>query len=118
MLSVNELIEYTTDIIDLDMSIEEVNKADVYDYNVYRELLDKVHKIKREILDDWYERFNGNKTLALFVLDHTYNTYTEQGGTSMVELESFIWNPKNREYKDFIYELQTKILATINWVVI
>ena len=115
MLSVNELIEYTIDIIDLDVSINEASK---YDYDTCDDLLDEVYEIKRKILDDWYERFNSNKTLALFVLDHTYNTYTEQGGTSMVELESFIWNPKNREYKDFIYELQTKILATINWVVI
>ena len=113
MLSLHELIDYATIIIDLDISCEEVSK---YDYDAQDEFLDELYEIKREILDDWYERFNGNKTLALFVLDHTYNTYTEQTGTSIGELENFIWNPKNREYKDFIYELQARILATLSWV--
>ena len=113
MYSKNELIKIATEIIDLDITYEEVSK---YDYDAQDELLDEICEIKRKVLDDWYERFDNNKTLALFVLDHTYNTYTEQYGTSIGELENYIWNSKNREYKDFIYELQTRILATLSWV--
>jgi len=80
------------------------------------ELLDEIHAIKRKLLDDWYERFNGNKTLALFTLNHIYDVYFEQGGDDSVSIEKFIWNDKARQCKDFMYELQTRLLSNLGWV--
>ena len=113
MLTVNELIKYAIDIIDINISYEEASR---YDYDTQDELLDEIHGIKRKILDDWYERFGGNKTLALFALNHIYDVYYEQGGDDMNSIEKYIWNSKARERKDFIYELQTRLLSNLGWV--
>lgn len=113
MLTVNELIRYAIDIIDIDKSYEEVCR---YDYDAQDELLDEIHAIKRKLLDDWYERFNGNKTLALFTLNHIYDVYFEQGGDDSVSIEKYIWNDKARQRKDFMYELQTRLLSNLGWV--
>ena len=113
MLTVNELIKYAIDTIDIDKSYEEACR---YDYDTQDELLDEIHAIKRKILDDWYERFNGNKTLALFTLNHIYDVYFEQGGDDSVSIEKFIWNYRARQCKDFMYELQTRLLSNLGWV--
>lgn len=113
MLTVNEMVKYAVDIIDIDLSYEEVSK---YDYDTQDELLDEIHAIKRKLLDDWYERFNGNKTLALFTLNHIYDVYFEQGGDDSISIEKFIWNDRARERKDFMYELQTRLLSNLGWV--
>lgn len=113
MLTVNELIKYAIDAIDIDKSYEEACR---YDYDTQDELLDEIHAIKRKLLDDWYERFNGNKTLALFTLNHIYDVYFEQGGDDSISIEKFIWNDKARQCKDFMYELQTRLLSNLGWV--
>ena len=113
MLTVNEMVRYAVDIIDIDKSYEE---ACQYDYDTQDELLDEIHAIKRKLLDDWYERFNGNKTLALFTLNHIYDVYFEQGGDDSVSIEKFIWNDRARQRKDFMYELQTRLLSNLGWV--
>lgn len=113
MLTVNELIKYAIDTIDIDKSYEEACR---YDYDTQDELLDEIHAIKRKLLDDWYERFNGNKTLALFTLNHIYDVYFEQGGDDSVSIEKYIWNDKARQRKDFMYELQTRLLSNLGWV--
>lgn len=113
MLTTNELIKYAIDIIDIDKSYEEASR---YDYDTQDELLDEIHAIKRKLLDDWYERFNGNKTLALFTLNHIYDVYFEQGGDDSVSIEKFIWNDRARQRKDFMYELQTRLLSNLGWV--
>ena len=113
MLTVNEMIKYAIDSIDIDKSYEEACR---YDYDTQDELLDEIHDIKRKLLDDWYERFNGNKTLALFTLNHIYDVYFEQGGDDSVSIEKFIWNDRARERKDFMYELQTRLLSNLGWV--
>lgn len=113
MLTVNELIKYAIDTIDIDKSYEEACR---YDYDTQDELLDEIHAIKRKLLDDWYERFNGNKTLALFTLNHIYDVYFEQGGDDSVSIEKYIWNDKARQHKDFMYELQTRLLSNLGWV--
>lgn len=113
MLTVNELIKYAIDTIDIDKTYEEVCR---YDYDSQDELLDEIHDIKRKLLDDWYERFNGNKTLALFTLNHIYDVYFEQGGDDSVSIEKYIWNDKARQRKDFMYELQTRLLSNLGWV--
>lgn len=113
MLTVNEMIKYAIDSIDIDKSYEEACR---YDYDTQDELLDEIHAIKRKLLDDWYERFNGNKTLALFTLNHIYDVYFEQGGDDNVSIEKFIWNDRARQRKDFMYELQTRLLSNLGWV--
>lgn len=113
MLTVNELIKYAIDTIDIDKSYEEACR---YDYDTQDELLDEIYTIKRTLLDDWYERFNGNKTLALFTLNHIYDVYFEQGGDDSVSIEKFIWNDRARQRKDFMYELQTRLLSNLGWV--
>lgn len=113
MLTTNELIKYAIDTIDIDKTYEEACR---YDYDTQDELLDEIHAIKRKLLDDWYERFNGNKTLALFTLNHIYDVYFEQGGDDNVSIEKFIWNDRARERKDFMYELQTRLLSNLGWV--
>lgn len=113
MLTVNELIKYTIDTIDIDKSYEEACR---YDYDTQDELLDEIHAIKRKLLDDWYERFNGNKTLALFTLNHIYDVYFEQGGDDSISIEKFIWNDRARQRNDFMYELQTRLLSNLGWV--
>lgn len=113
MLTVNELIKYAIDIIDIDKSYEEAIR---YDYDTQDELEDEMHDIKRILLDDWYERFNGNKSLALFTLNHIYDVYFEQGGDDSVSIEKYIWNDKARQCKDFMYELQTRLLSNLGWV--
>lgn len=113
MLTVNEMVRYAVDSIDIDKSYEEACR---YDYDTQDELLDEIHAIKRKLLDDWYERFNGNKTLALFTLNHIYDVYFEQGGDDSVSIEKFIWNDRARERKDFMYELQTRLLSNLGWV--
>ena len=113
MLTTNELIKYAIDTIDIDKSYEEACR---YDYDTQDELLDEIHTIKRKLLDDWYERFNGNKTLALFTLNHIYDVYFEQGGDDSVSIEKYIWNDRARERKDFMYELQTRLLSNLGWV--
>lgn len=113
MLTVNELIKYAIDTIDIDKTYEEACR---YDYDTQDELLDEIHAIKRKLLDDWYERFNGNKTLALFTLNHIYDVYFEQGGDDSVSIEKFIWNDRARQRKDFMYELQTRLLSNLGWV--
>ncbi len=113
MLTVNEMVKYAVDSIDIDKSYEEACR---YDYDTQDELLDEIHAIKRKLLDDWYERFNGNKTLALFTLNHIYDVYFEQGGDDSVSIEKFIWNDRARQRKDFMYELQTRLLSNLGWV--
>ena len=113
MLTTNEMVRYAVDTIDIDKSYEEACR---YDYDTQDELLDEIHAIKRKILDDWYERFNGNKTLALFTLNHIYDVYFEQGGDDSVSIEKFIWNDIARQRKDFMYELQTRLLSNLGWV--
>lgn len=113
MLTVNEMVKYAVDSIDIDKSYEEACR---YDYDTQDELLDEIHAIKRKLLDDWYERFNGNKTLALFTLNHIYDVYFEQGGDDSVSIEKYIWNDKARQRKDFMYELQTRLLSNLGWV--
>lgn len=113
MLTVNEMIKYAIDIIDIDLSYEEACR---YDYDTQDELEDEMHDIKRILLDDWYERFNGNKTLALFTLNHIYDVYFEQGGDDSVSIEKYIWNDRARQRKDFMYELQTRLLSNLGWV--
>lgn len=113
MLTTNELIKYAIDTIDIDKTYEEACR---YDYDTQDELLDEIHDIKRKLLDDWYERFNGNKTLALFTLNHIYDVYFEQGGDDSVSIEKYIWNDRARQRKDFMYELQTRLLSNLGWV--
>lgn len=113
MLTVNEMIKYAIDTIDIDKTYEEACR---YDYDTQDELLDEIHAIKRKLLDDWYERFNGDKTLALFTLNHIYDVYFEQGGDDSVSIEKYIWNDKARQRKDFMYELQTRLLSNLGWV--
>lgn len=113
MLTVNEMVKYAIDIIDIDKSYEEAIR---YDLDSQGELLDEIHAIKRKLLDDWYERFSGNKTLALFTLNHIYDVYFEQGGDDSVSIEKYIWNDKARQRKDFMYELQTRLLSNLGWV--
>ena len=113
MLTVNELIKYAIDIIDIDKSYEEACR---YDYDSQDELLDEIYTIKRKLLDDWYERFNGNKTLALYTLNDNYDVYLEQGRDESVSIEKFIWNDRARQRKDFMYELQTRLLSNLGWV--
>lgn len=113
MLTVNEMVKYAIDTIDIDKSYEEACR---YDYDTQDELLDEIYTIKRKLLDDWYERFNGNKTLALFTLNHIYDVYFEQGGDDNVSIEKYIWNDRARQHKDFMYELQTRLLSNLGWV--
>lgn len=112
MLTKHELLKYAVDIINLQVIISSHNFDDV---SIDKEV-DECNKIKRIVFDDWCERFGGNKTLALFTLGHACNTYCEQGGDEKCSLERYIWNKNRREDKDFIYELQARILATLSWV--
>ena len=112
MLTKQELLRYAVDVINLQVIMSSHSFDDV---SIDKEV-EECTKIKRMLLDDWYERFNGNKTLALFSLGHACNTYYEQGGDEECSLEKYIWNKNRRDEKDFIYELQARILATLNWV--
>ena len=112
MLTKQELLKYAVDVINLQVIICSHNFDDI---SIDKEI-EECTKIKRMLLDDWYERFNGNKILALFSLGHACNTYYEQGGDEECSLEKYIWNKNRRDEKDFIYELQARILATLNWV--
>lgn len=114
MLTKQELLKYAVDVINLQVIMSSHSFDDV---SIDKEV-EECTKIKRILLDDWYERFNGNKTLALFSLGHACNTYYEQGGDEECSLEKYIWNKNRRDEKDFIYELQARILATLNWVIL
>ena len=112
MLTKQELLRYAVDVINLQVIMSNHSFDDV---SIDKEV-EECTKIKRILLDDWYERFIGNKTLALFSLGHACDTYYEQGGDEECSLEKYIWNKNRRDEKDFIYELQARILATLNWV--
>lgn len=113
MLTKEELLKYAVDVINLQVIMSHHSFDDV---PINMEV-DECTNIKRIVLDDWYERFGGNKTLALFALGHACNTYYEQGGDEECSLEKYIWNKNNRrDEKNFMYELQARILATLNWV--
>lgn len=112
MLTKEELLKYAVDVINLQVIMSSHSFDDV---SIDKEV-EECTNIKRIILDDWYERFGGNKTLALFSLGHACSTYFEQGGDEECSLEKYIWNKNRREDKDFIYELQARILATLSWV--
>ena len=112
MLTKQELLKYAVDVINLQVIM---NHHSFNDVSIDKEV-EECTNIKRIVLDDWYERFGGNKTLALFALGHACSTYFEQGGDEECSLERYIWNKNRREDKDFIYELQARILATLSWV--
>lgn len=112
MLTKEELLKYAVDVINLQVIISSHSFDDV---SIDKEV-EECTNIKRIVLDDWYEKFGGNKTLALFSLGHACSTYFEQGGDEECSLEKYIWNKNRREDKDFIYELQARILATLSWV--
>ena len=112
MLTKEELLKYAVDVINLQVIMSSHSFDDV---SIDKEV-EECTNIKRIVLDDWYEKFNGNKTLALFSLEHAHCTYDEYNDDNEYSLEEFIWNKGFRDDKDFIYELQTRILATLNWV--
>lgn len=112
MLTKQELLKYAVDVINLQVIMSSHSFDDV---SIDKEV-EECTNIKRIVLDDWYEKFGGNKTLALFSLGHACSTYFEQGGDEECSLEKYIWNKNRREDKDFIYELQARILATLSWV--
>lgn len=112
MLTKEELLKYAVDVINLQVIMSHHSFDDV---SIDKEV-EECTKIKRILLDDWYERFGGNKTLALFSLEHAHCTYDEYNDDNEYSLEEFIWNKGFRDDKDFIYELQARIFATLSWV--
>ena len=113
MLTKEELLKCAVDVINLQVIMSSHSFDDVSIDNEVEECTN----INRIVLDDWYEKFGGNKTLALVTWGHACNTYYEQGGDEERSLEKYIWNKNNRrDEKNFMYELQARILATLSWV--
>lgn len=113
MYSKNELIKIATEIIDLDISADEISKTD--DNSSLNKIIDRLKEIKWDLLKDWWKRF-GNSNLGQFCLRHCSNTYEEQGGDEHCSLENYIWNKKYREDKYFIFELEARMIHTLKWV--
>lgn len=113
MLSKEELKEIALDILELNYEAE---SEYVYNNEFSDNTMNKLKDYKRKIAKDWFERFGGNKTNAIFALEGHMAFFYEVGGDSPDKIKIFIESGPFNDYYEL--SLECRLISLLSYVII
>lgn len=114
-----QLLKCVEDIIYLDSEFDKYIDAD--DQQSAFRIMHELSLTKKDIMNDWYARFNNNKKLADFTLSKLQELYfcakdEDDDYDDFHELNKYIKNKSNDNDENYELEVMYRLICTLNWI--
>lgn len=113
MFNREELNELALEILELN---HEAESEYVYNNEFSDKTMNKLKDYKRKIAKDWFKRFEGNRTNAIFALEGQMAFFYEVGGDSPDKIKLFMKNGPFDNYYEL--SLECRLLSLLSYAVI